>query len=305
MAATAPPSAFARSSRSANFPAPRDLARRRRSCRRPRSRALSFPRGPLDHARLRGAVLDFDAFFVSTSGSRSGSAGSNAPVRKSASAGPSVQPTSTRTESPSAGRLPTSFPPALDVVQVPVQARVEARRESGRHVGREDREAKRTASKPCSGSASRARRPAAEGAGSAPGRPPRRPWRRRARRGLGDRPMPQPTTTAATSPPRYAAMPRTPRLPWWPPPHGPRHRRARQPLDELLLREVSDDLLRRVAAVVLDPLGVATRWRFRESVAPRYGSLPPPALAASTPRSARERVSCGFFFAPMIPFRDG
>jgi hypothetical protein len=32
---------------------------------------------------------------------------------------------------------------------------------------------------------------------------------------------------------------------------------------------------------------------------------PPRRLAASTPRSPSESVSCGFFFAPMIPFSDG
>ena len=30
-----------------------------------------------------------------------------------------------------------------------------------------------------------------------------------------------------------------------------------------------------------------------------------PASSAGTPRSLSERVSCGFFFAPMIPLSDG
>src|SRR5439155_17979245 len=52
---------------------------------------------------------------------------------------------------------------------------------------------------------------------------------------------------------------------------------------------------------------------FRAS--PRAGGLPSartvvrepasPTSPASTPRSASERTSCGFFFAPMIPFSDG
>ena len=73
---------------------------------------------------------------------------------------------------------------------------------------------------------------------------------------------------------------------------------------EPLLREELEDLLGR-AAVVLDLARVAARRRIGEREHLGARALLRRPAPASTPRSPSESCSCGFFFAPMIPFSDG
>ncbi len=66
------------------------------------------------------------------------SAGSNVPERMSARRGSLFQPTSAITESPSAGRLPTSSAvPELEIDEIPVETGIEARGEARCDVGGE------------------------------------------------------------------------------------------------------------------------------------------------------------------------
>ena len=114
VAPTAPPSAEASSSRSvkpSGEPSPRPPAT---------MMSASSIDGPLDASTVvpisaaRVEKSENAVSKLSTSASPPDSTGSSAPARTIPSLGPSFQPTSTITVSPSAGRVPTSSPSAID-----------------------------------------------------------------------------------------------------------------------------------------------------------------------------------------------
>ena len=95
-------------------PARRGRGRRRRSRRRPRSTGRSPPPAPARPSRaVRREVLRASTSTASTVGrARRSRPGRTRPSGRARAAASLVQPTSTRTVSPSAGRLPTSSPPS-------------------------------------------------------------------------------------------------------------------------------------------------------------------------------------------------
>ena len=204
VAPTAPPSARASSSASVKFSGRAEAAcRRRRSRRRPRSTGRSAPRArwSTTFAPLR-VLLELDRDVARPAARRRRPRRRRTSRRgRAPSRGSDVQPTSTSTESCSAGRLPTSSPSLQhDVDEIPVEAGVEPRREPGRDVRGEHRVREQhgvvaAVARP----PSRARRRAAAAAAARARRPRRRTpsSRRSCRPRRASAFTPPPTSTAA------------------------------------------------------------------------------------------------------------
>ena len=125
------------------------------------------------------------------------------------------------------------------------------------------------------------------------------------RAGLGGerRCTPEPTTTPATSSPSEAAFESTPSEPFWSSPSWCSRKTSVRHSSFFSARKST--IFCAAAAVVLDLHACRRAAGDRRARAPRSATRP--RRAASRRRRGRRAtaVSCGFFFAPMIPFSDG